>query len=275
MLKSNFSTILDTTEDPTDEVIIIQDDTTSGPTACLEKALEFSLKVSQTDSFMSSRRFHTSIGPVALEDAKSWLQILDSFHKENIKDFFGKCSKTLEFKEYFLLILGHYQGSHVITSMQLFDILDTFCDSNDQIISSINKIYLKDNFDDNDSNSKDSYSDHSNDEIADEIDINASISCLHSKLNDQLFVKLLCNKSETNTPFNGIVEGKSWLQSVVESEITSVLSPDLFKSYSNNMTSIEIQKSKNIAKTCLSIMIKSKDVFKPDHFFSILYRCPD
>ena len=70
------------------DMIIQKNDSPSTQMLNLQKASSFSLKVSQTETFLSKFRLQTSIKSITLEDAKLWMKILESEAKKGRKLIF-------------------------------------------------------------------------------------------------------------------------------------------------------------------------------------------
>ena len=269
-----FSILADYSQQPDDEMIITNDDKHSDQIENLRKVLEFSLKVSQCDQFLSITYYKTHIEAIVLEDIKMWIQIFDTNELKTLTEIFHNNETKSIFYNYLMKCLKLFIDSDCkITPNQLFTVLNIFCESVSEIFSTVKSIYSKDlkhlekrkrsiysgsiyfysgnfNFDDND-----------------------LLDILHSNLNEQLLIKILCNKSPLNNPFNGIIGDESWLARVVYNRLISILCPDLFKEYSVSIPSSDIEISKTVARDCLSTMIRSKDTFKPEHLWCIFYAC--
>ena len=97
---------------------------------------------------------------------------------------------------------------------------------------------------------------------------------LHSILKDDLFIKLMIQKSGIATPFQGEIKGKSWFICVIEAKMTHVLS-FLFKDKPNliiNVINEEYDNSNIISKSMVALIMNKTDEFSGlrREFFEIL-----
>ena len=100
------------------DMIIQKNDSPSAQMQNLKKASSLSLKVSQTETFLSKFRLQTSIKSITLEDAKLWMKILESYPKDVIREFFAHMSDKCVFLKYVIEILALNIKCHLINILQ-------------------------------------------------------------------------------------------------------------------------------------------------------------
>ena len=123
--------------DTHEEISILKSESTTVQLSNLQEAVEFSLKVSDSSSFLIKERSKTSIASVILLDAKSWIQIFESYPEEIIKYFFSKCPKATNFAYYLGSILQYYQSctNKELKDQDIVNIIHLICHSNQNILN--------------------------------------------------------------------------------------------------------------------------------------------
>ena len=94
-------------------------------------------------------------------------------------------------------------------------------------------------------------------------DFFSHITHLHSILSNDLFIKLMVEKSDGCNPFSGGIEGKAWLARVIDAQLTSILS-FIFKNRPNDVKRYIIGSGKNttdLSKSLIDLLLNKTNNF--------------
>ena len=228
-----------------------------------------------------------------------WIKIFDNYPSQILFDFFNSHNEQIHFREIlsFLIMISSYEKSLLIKVLDIFNqkqitLLEFHFDSNapisDGMINTISNAvqdmqrfvlqfkaeHFFTLFDLICVNCDSIYTIIRNSNSSKTNEVTSNLIYLHSILNDELFIRLMMDKSGKDTPLDGKIHGNKWLVCVIEAQMTSIIS-FLLKEKQDliiNIINDRYENSTEISRSMMSLILDKTDNFSVlrREFFGIL-----